>query len=79
MIAWQEPAAAGMRIVRRTGWPGALGLGLIVLALAHGHFVHGETRRQIAQIAEQQRSLRELAARPASRGCARTLRSSPPG
>jgi len=67
MMAWQAPAAAGMRIARRAGWPGALGLGLIALALAYGHLVNGVTRRQIAQIAEQQRSLRALAARPASR------------
>jgi hypothetical protein len=67
MIAWQAPAAAGMRIARRAGWPGALGMGLVALALAYGHFGNGETRRQIAQLAEQQRSLREQAARPASR------------
>jgi Tfp pilus assembly protein PilO len=65
MMAWQMPAAAGMRMGRRAGWPAALGLGLFAFALAYGYWGNGGMRRQIAQIAEQHRSLRELAGRPA--------------
>jgi Tfp pilus assembly protein PilO len=65
MIDWQVPAAAGMRIARRAGWPAALGLVLFAFALAYGYVGNGATRRQIAQVTEQSRSLRELAARPA--------------
>lgn len=67
MMDWQAPAAGGMRIARRAGWPGALGLALFGFALAYGHFGNGATRRQIAELAGQQRSLREQAARPAAR------------
>ncbi|HSV35143.1 MAG TPA: GspMb/PilO family protein [Ramlibacter sp.] len=66
MMAWQAPAAAGMRMARRAGWPAALGGGLFAFALAYGYFGNGGTREQIAQVTEQQRKLRELAARPAS-------------
>lgn len=66
MMAWQAPAASGMRMARRAGWPAALGLGLLAFALAYGYFGNGATREQIAQIIEQHRGLRELAARPMS-------------
>ncbi|HSV79866.1 MAG TPA: GspMb/PilO family protein [Ramlibacter sp.] len=66
MTAWQTLCAVIVRVARRAGWPAALGLGLFALALAYGHFGNGGVRGQIAQIAEQQRGLRERAARPAS-------------
>jgi Tfp pilus assembly protein PilO len=65
MMPWQVAAAAAMRMARHAGWPAALGLGLFAFALAYGYWGNGGTRLQIAQIAEQQRSLRELTGRPA--------------
>ena len=65
MIDWQVPAAAGMRMARRAGWPAALGLVLFVFALAYGYAGNGATRKQLAQVIEQHRGLRELAGRPA--------------
>lgn len=68
MIDWQVPAAAGMRMARRAGWPAVLGLGIFVFALTYGYAGNGATRRQIAQVTEQSRSLRELAGRQAGDG-----------
>jgi len=65
MMDWQLPAAAGVRMARRAGWPAALGLGLLAFALAFDHSGNGGTREQIAQVTGQQRSLRDLARRPA--------------
>jgi len=66
MTAWQTLSAVFVRMARRAGWPAALGLVLFALALAYGYVGNGGTRRQIAQITEQRRGLREGAARPAT-------------